>query len=748
MTEDGERAPDQARRLGRWLERVGVLWLLVLPLLRPLIWSGEPTDLPNLLYLILLAGATTTGLMLRGLQPGGQPARGARVALLGAAVLALLAVGAAHSPLPARAWTLVALWTLHLAAPWALLPLIARRPEAVLCGLVAGLLGEGAVLLGQSHWERPDLVQSFLADPALVAQSNLSDQYATRISSWRLEGSFLLANTLAAYLITLWPLLAAATLRAWRSRAPARAVLTLALAVASVALALSGSKAGISCLALAVGATLVLVLPRWRVRGLVAAALALALAGALAVPAVRAHAWASLEVRIDYWRAAVALVAEHPLAGCGLEGFAVGYPRVKLARAEDTTMAHQEVLQAACDCGIPTAALLVAWWAVLLLRLRPRLALAGAPPPSGLPPPAAPAAEHALPWALVAAAGALIAFAVLFVGVLHVNFLAYPGGKQGAAPAWGAGLVGVLILALAALRRLPDVPPAACFCGVLACLLHALADFHLHSAQVVGVLAMVACLGLAGARAPAAGAAAAAQAPAAARRQWGLVLAGTAVLLAVSAGVMAAALRGDALEQGRRSEDVLRRAALARLPGADAQVRERARINLDDELERYGILSDDDQSVGVFALTSALSLMAESARFPRDGDLALVAAGILTYGAELSPAMMDQLTDQVERLAQAWPGQIAYAKCVADQRLHLAVRARDAHAPDAGAQAARAQRAAQLVVALYPSCLTFREGLIAAARLAHDEETVAREIAAIRALQDEVYYTSRPHRRW
>jgi O-Antigen ligase len=753
MSDADDSEAIRARRLGRWLERAGLLWLLGLPLLRPLIWSGDPTDLPNLLYLILLAGATATGLMLRGLQSGSPRQRSGLPAILGSAFLALMVVGALHSPLPARAWTLVCVWALHLAAPWALMPLIARHPAVVFSGLVAGLLGEGAVLLGQQHWERPDLQQSFLADPALVAQTNLSEQYATRITSWRLEGSFLLANTLAAYLITLWPLLAAATLGAWRARAPGRAMLTLALAVASVALAASGSKAGILCLALAVSVTLVLILPRWRVRGCVAAALVVALAGALCVPAVRTHAWASLEVRIDYWRAAVALIEEHPFAGCGLEGFGVNYPRVKLARAEDTTIAHQEVLQAACDCGIPAAALLVGWWAVLLVRLRPRPLPASAPPSATEPQSTEPqsAAAGALPWGLVAGTGALIGFAVLFVGVLHVNFLAYPGGREGAALLWGVGLVAFLTVVLAGLRRLPAPSPAACFCGVLACLLHALADFHLHSAQVVGVLAMVAVLGLATGRAPRPGGAAAAipePEPQSPRRQWAMVLSGTLVLLMVTAGVMAAALRDDALERGRRSEDALRRAALARLPSSDEQTRERARIGLDDELERHGIINDDDLTVGVFALTSALNLIGESERFPRDNELSMVAAGILTYGAELSPATFDQLNAQIERLALAWPGQIAYAKCVADQRLHLALRARDAQAKDAPALAVSAQRAAEAVVALYPSCLHFREGLVVAARLAHDEPTAAREIAVIRALQDEVYYTSRPHRRW
>ncbi len=745
MSQDEAHAAMQGERLGRWLERAGMLWLVALPLLRPLIWSGEPTDLPNLLYLVLLAGATATGLMQRALDTDAPRARPGMLTVLGLCCLAALAAGAAHSPLPARGWTLMALWTLHLAAPWALLPLIARYPALALCGLVAGLLGEGAVLCGQVAWERADLRQSYLADPALVAQSNLSEQYQTRINSWRLEGSFLLANTLAAYLVTLWPLVAAATLNAWRKRLPSRVLLTLALAVASVALAMSGSKAGILSLALAVAATLVLMLPRWRARVVVTTALAAVVAGALALPAVRAHALASFAVRLDYWRAATALVAEHPLAGSGLEGFGVNYPRLKLARAEDTIIAHQEVLQAACDCGIPAALLLVAWWAVLLVRLRPPGATAAsvAVPAPEPPPP--------LPLGVVAVAGGLLAFAVLFVGVLHANFLAYPHGKLGLAPVWGMALVTGVTAVMAGLRHLPAPSRAACFCGVAACLMHALADFHLHSAQVVGVLAVVAALGLA--RADAQPAAPAPAPPLAvpeplARRQWALVLSGTAVLLLTTAGVMAAALRHDLLEQGRRSEDALRRVALARLPGADAATRERAHMALDDELERHGLLNDNEQEVGVFALTSALELINDSERFPRDSDPALVAAGILTYGSELAPTALPQLAPQLERLARDWPGHIAYAKCVADLKLRLAVRARDAHATDAPELAAAAVRAAAEVVALYPTCLPFREGLIAAARLAGDEATAAHEIAMIRALQDEVYYTSRPHRRW
>ena len=76
------------------------------------------------------------------------------------------------------------------------------------------------------------------------------------------------------------------------------------------------------------------------------------------------------------------------------------------------------------------------------------------------------------------------------------------------------------------------------------------------------------------------------------------------------------------------------------------------------------------------------------------------------------------------------------------------MRAHDMSTADARQIAERAERAAQEVVELYPTCLPFRESLIKAAELNHDAATVARESALIRQLQDQVYYTNRPTRRF
>ena len=734
------------RRLASWLERAGLLWLMTLPLLRPLIWSGEATDLPNLFYLVLLAAATATGLMLRGMR---SPAalRPGLAGILGLVFLAIAAAGACHSLLSARAWMLVVIWALHLAAPLALMPLIRARPEVALAGLVAGVLCEGLVLLGQVLYERPDLQQAYRDDPALVAQPQLRDQYSVRIASWRLEGSFLLANTLAAYLITLLPLLAATTVAAWRTRSPERVMLGFALAVASVALVLTGSKAGMLALALAGAATLIWLRRSWAARMGLALALIGVISAALAVPAIRTHAWASFAVRVDYWRAALLLIAEHPLIGSGLEGFMVHYPRVKLPGAEDTIMVHQEVLQTAVDLGIPAAVLLVVWWAAVLWRLRPRSASATLAPSSASASPAVRAPP--LPWPLLLGSSALVGFALLLVGVLHANFLAYPGGHDGATAPWAVALTCLVLLILAGLRSLPAIPPSACGCGVLACMLHAQADFHLHSAQVVGTLALVAILGCAQRAADEPPT----RTPAAAPRkawQWTMVLAGMAVLIAVTLGVMAAALCNEVLEQGRRAEDCLRRASLALAPGStlSADQKEQARELLGDELLRHGLVGDDPQSIGQYAISSATSLIVESERFPHDSDLALVAAGVLIYGYQLSPATLDGLQPLAERLTRDWPGQLAYAKCLADILLRSAMRAHDMSTADARQIAERAERAAQEVVELYPTCLPFRESLIKAAELNHDAATVARESALIRQLQDQVYYTNRPTRRF
>ncbi len=743
-------------RLQRGLVRVGGAWLVILPLLRPLIWSGEATDLGNLFYLVLLAAAFATGLLCRGLavEPRepmvGSPWSRLQPAWLGAAVLAAAAWGCWRSPLPAAAWALWTAWTLHLGAAWALWPVIRARPGLLVAGLLGGLAGELLVLVGQGSWERAALQRAFREDPNLVGRDDLREQFAVRVASWRLEGSFLLANTLAAYLITLWPLLADLT---WRCRGAARWTAGTLLALATVALACSGSKAGILALLVALAVTGILLIPGWRWRAAIVAGLLAICALAALVPWVRTHAVASADVRLGYWQAAGAMIAERPWCGFGVNGFESAFPRLKPAWVEDTIFAHQETLQAAADLGVPVAFALLAWWAVLLVRLRPRAASAGhagfSPKPSGAAPPqsmagggllAGPAGAAETLGALGAGSAAL-ALLVVGLGQLGSGFASYPcGDLPGVRLGWAVGFVVLVAGALLAVRRLPPPRPAACFAGVLACLLHAQADFHLHSAQVVGVLALVAMLGLAQQRG------ALEVRPGSPRRQLVGAIAGLAVLIAVLAGVVLSSQRGELLREGRGLAEALRRCSQA----GTAEQRAAAQQYLDIALERAGqppARSLRDEQVAVVALAAMGALIAEGGRFPADRDVDHEAAAIAVHLAGLDPRQLDAVGPFLEVLAARWPGELLYIQALGEQRRRVAERARQRR--QGSTQAAHeAQTLAARVVALYPTRLYLREDLIAAARLAGDEATAQREIAAIRALTPLVWPPNRAKRDW
>jgi hypothetical protein len=104
------------------------------------------------------------------------------------------------------------------------------------------------MMVGQVLWERPELQRTLAEDPSIVPQESMRDQFTVRVYSWRLEGTFLLANTLATYLAMIWPLAACLCWRCWRSPVSSvatRWLLALFTLAITVGLALTGSKAGI-----------------------------------------------------------------------------------------------------------------------------------------------------------------------------------------------------------------------------------------------------------------------------------------------------------------------------------------------------------------------------------------------------------------------------------------------------------------------------------------------------------------------
>jgi O-antigen ligase len=723
------REDPSAARLRPALEGAAATWLVVLPLLRPLVWSGEPTDLPNLFVLVLLGAAIATGLLLRAVDGDQARGRPGLLAALGALVLLATALGAWQSPLPARAWALTCGWTLHLGAAWALWPALRRWPGLALGGLLAGLVGELALIAGQALWERPAIQRALAADPALVPDARMAEQMHVRAWSWRLEGSFLLANTLAAYLVMMVPLACGSALAAWRERTALRWPLALLGVAALVALAATGSKAGMLALVVAGAGTAVVAAAQRRLRWLALAAAACVVVAALAVPAVRARALASADVRLDYWSAALALIGERPLAGHGLEGFSANYLRVKAPGGEETILAHQETLQAAVDLGLPAAALLVAWLVALLWRVRPG-------------PPAATIAVAPVRRAAIPLAGILLAFALLAVGAQRSALMSYAGGAEhwwG----WALGLTALATTAAWFLRRAPLPSPAWWFAAVAACLLHAQADFHLHSMQVVGILALLSVTALARREDPPS---APAQ-PVARGRQLGFALAGLAVLATVLAGVVRSAERHELLQRGHEVAGLLAR---WRAPGQQPEQLEGAfaRAVSWAAYERRGLAVPDDPLV-MMAVVAVARLAEESSRFPADPDLSLtateIAAGIQSLAAEqAAPA----LTAWLERLAGEWPERLATTKALADHYRLLARQARERQRADAPMLTRRAQAWAMRVVERHPTYLPFREELVELARLTGDRETEQAQIAELRRLAPLVHVTGRATKPW
>lgn len=713
------------------VEAVAGMWLVALPLLRPLVWSGQPTDVPNLFYLVLLAAAITTGLLLRGLEAASQAIAPSswwsRPTTWGIAFLLCAVFGSLNSPLPASAWTLTVGWALHVAAPWALWPAISRRPHLVVAGLSAGLAGEVALLIGQVLWERPRLAAQLVGDPALTVERRVAEQYQARVGSWRLEGTFLLANTLASYLVMMVPLVLCAAWTSWTNRRAGRCALMALTIVSLLALAMTGSKAGILALVMSGVVMLMVRLRSWRWRGLVMLMVGAGLLLVLTVPSLRRALGDSAGVRLDYWAAGIDLVQERPLTGHGLDGFAVHYPRVKPPAGEETILAHQETLQAAVDLGIPAMLVLLGWWATVLWSVRP---VAAPSPFSG---------ERATGIGLVVLVGvpALLAFAIAAAGILQANFSAYPADLP---LLWATLLIVGLMFVVRYAARFPLPSSAACWWAVLACLLHVQADFSLHSMQVVGVLAWVVALGQVVTQVQ----------PAtelllsSPRRQAIFAAAGLLVLALVTAGIIAGSARGEVLDRARATEAILARLRLAdsgrlgdeqRHQAFEAFEHAFARVVVED---RAAALTADPREA--LALATIRRAVEASRRFPADHDLVFVAVAIGEHFQALLPKRSEALTSTLEGLLADWPQDLLVTKVLSEHYLRLA-RAETGERKRVLAR--QAQALAERAVDLYPTHLPLRQSVIRAAELTGDQATVMAQRLEIERLMPLVHRDNR-----
>jgi O-antigen ligase len=712
-----------AVRLARPLLIVAGLWLLALPLLRPLIWSGDPTDLANLFYLVLLTAATTTGLIWRALIPDefcdGRP-WWARALPWGMVFLVVAVVSAWASPVPAKAWALVVGWALHIAAPLALLPVIRRYPHLVLAGLMTGMVGELLLMMGQVLWERPHLAATLASDPGLLADQRVADQFQVRIASWRLEGSFLLANTLATYFLVLMPLVIGCWWRCVQQQLVHRWMMGALTWLVAVGLVMTGSKAGWLSAVVAATVTAVIYLPRWSWRlGVISCAGGIMLL-ALLSPMMRERLIGSAAVRFDYWQAAGVLISERPLTGHGLQSFENNYPRVKSPPAEETVLVHQEWLQTAVDMGVPASLLLSLWWVALLrgLWIGPKQQELTAFSASVEPAPNI--------KVIIGLLALLLVFAFSQVGVLSSTWQVYPGQMP---VLWGAVVMVILVSCAWWWHKLPLPPRLSYWVAAVAVLLHAQADFSLHSMQVVGVLAWVVCLGLA-LRPNYHGDTTVANIPP--WRAQLLPLVGLLLLLGVTIGVIITAMRGEMRQQAQQAEAILQRLCLGEDGRLDPTQREQT-INALHYVAGVVIAEDGESAIAAdpsetIAVGMLKRLVPASQHFPADSDLAFLAVTIAGHFQRLKPDRISVLTPFLEELVSTWPQQLA---CVHSLSEHYYRLAKAQTGESARPLARQAQAFAQRVVLMYPTHLPFRAQLIRAAQLTGDQATVAKEQADI-----------------
>jgi hypothetical protein len=332
-----------------------------------------------------------------------------------------------------------------------------------------------------------------------------------------------------------------------------------------------------------------------------------------------------------------------------------------------------------------------------------------------------------------------MAFALLAAGVLQANFSVYPGGVPWL---WSAGFILALTWFVHYARGFPLPSSTACWCAVLAILLHVQADFSFHSMQVVGVVAWVVALGHA----------LALPSPqslsqsvlAGTRRQAVFATAGLMILALVTAGIIAGSTRGEVLDRARATEAILARMRLADSGRLNDQQRSQvyeafehayARAVVEDRAA--ALIADPREALAFSHINRAIDA---SRRFPADHDLVFVAVAISEHLQALVPQRAETLTPILEGLLADWPQDLLVTKALSEHYLRLARRATGERQH---VLARQAQALAERTVDLYPTHLPLRQSVIRAAELTGDQATVAAQRAEIERLKPLVHRDNR-----
>jgi len=237
-----------------------------------------------------------------------------------------------------------------------------ERARRILSRLLAGLGAVAAIVAIVQHHAAYPIEAQALRD----AQDGTSAYFLARLEAGRPSGPFALPAALGGFLALTLPLCCAWAAR--ERRAEGRAAPSIAILLQGYALVLTRSVGGL--LAVAISMFLVVPVLRSRHRALLRAVIVVA---AIAGSALFLHARHGeittpggdpLLLRVGNWKAAVAMIRDHPLFGTGPGSFGTFYPRYIAPGMNETRYAHNSYLQALAGWGtwsvIPLLALLAA----------------------------------------------------------------------------------------------------------------------------------------------------------------------------------------------------------------------------------------------------------------------------------------------------------------------------------------------------------------------------------------------------
>lgn len=245
----------------------------------------------------------------------------------------------------------------------------ARAIVAVMIALAVALAGYG---LYQRVFEFPQTRAEYAADPDLAMRnarlwfppgSPERTLFESRLENQEPLATFALTNSLAAFLAPWLIMLVGVGISTVRSRKRWIGILACGALIAAC-LALTKSRSGY--IAFGVGLLLLGLVERrrtarigWKTPASVAAAaaiVAIVLATSGLGGDLLGRATKSFGYRVQYWQSSLAMIADHPIVGCGPGNFQNAYTQYKLPEAsEEVADPHNFLLEIWSTAGTPAA---------------------------------------------------------------------------------------------------------------------------------------------------------------------------------------------------------------------------------------------------------------------------------------------------------------------------------------------------------------------------------------------------------